>query len=84
MESNVKFALLNAGELETAIERALSKHNLNVSPVNAEMTAKQEETIKYFSIQEVCRILGVCRTSIYNYCKQGILGYKKMGRKSFS
>ncbi len=81
MTNNLKLALLNAGELETAIEHALNKHNSIASPVNAEMTAKQDETIKYFSIKEACKILGCCRASIFNWSRRGLISYKKIGRR---
>lgn len=81
MQSEVKLALLNTSELETAIERALNKSNSQQCQENAESVQKTGENIKFFSIKEACKILGCCRTTIYNWCRQGQLSYKKIGRR---
>lgn len=70
MRSEVKVALMNENELGKAIQSALSK------------TKKmQGENLEYYSIREACKILNCCRTTIYNWCKQGFLNYKKIGRR---
>ncbi|HPI20111.1 MAG TPA: helix-turn-helix domain-containing protein [Candidatus Kapabacteria bacterium] len=81
MQSEVKLALLNSSELETAIERALNKSNSQQRQENAESVHKTEENIKFFSIKEACKILGCCRTTIFNWCRQGLISYKKIGRR---
>ena len=81
MQSEVKIALLNSSELETAIKRALNKSISQERTENTESFQKQEENIKFFSIKEACKILGCCRTTIFHWCRQGLISYKKIGRR---
>lgn len=79
MENEVKIALLNSSELETAIELAISK-SLEAQEI-VEKVQKQEEHLQFYTIREACKLLSCCRTTIYNWCRQGLISYRKVGRK---
>ena len=81
MQNKQTISLLSKEELEEAVLGAISKVSMQERTENTESFQKQEENIKFFSIKEACKILGCCRTTIFNWCRQGLISYKKIGRR---
>lgn len=79
MRSEIKIALMDEIELKKAIQSALSK--TIETKENSETEKMQEDNLKFYSIQEACKLLNCCRTTIYNWSRQGLINYKKVGRK---
>ena len=81
MQNKQSISLLSKEELEEVVLGAISKVSKQEDLENAESVHKTEENIKFFSIKEACKILGCCRTTIFNWCRQGLISYKKIGRR---
>lgn len=79
MQNKQTISILSTEELEQAIQSAISKVKIEERKEIAE--PKSEENLKFYTIREACKLLNCCRSTIFNYCKRGILGYKKLGRK---
>ena len=81
MQNKQTISLLSKEELEDAVLAAISKVSKNEHLENDDSVQKKEENLKFFSIKQACKILGCCRTTIYNWCKRGLISYRKVGRK---
>ena len=80
MPTNKTIAVLTTHELEEVLLNTLNKSKTIESQESAEKEQKQEN-LKFYTIREACKLLNCCRTTIYNWCRQGLISYTKIGRR---
>ncbi len=81
MQNIQSISLLSKEELEDAVFAAISKVSMQERLESVNSEPKQEQEIKFFTIKQACKLLNCCRTTIYNWCRQGLISYRKVGRK---
>ncbi len=78
--SEQSISLLTPAQLEEVLLNTLSKSNFHERLEKDDSLQKQED-LQFFTIKQACKLLNCCRTTIYNWCRRGLINYKKVGRK---
>lgn len=78
--SEQSISLLTPAQLEEVLLNTLSKSNFH-ERLEKDDSLQKQENLQFFTIREACKLLNCCRTTIYNWCRQGLISYRKVGRK---
>lgn len=73
---------LSFEDLPKAVKQILS----DVSQIKTQLSKSQnpqKEEIEYYTTEETLKVLGIKRTALWNYCKQGKLTPKGSGKRRF-